>query len=217
MPQPDLPPALVEDEPDWSAELDEAVFAGGPWPADERVGHWQIDSADAAEWAMRKLVAIARRVNDVRDQAKVWRDRVNVWEADELTRLQPALGFFEGHLERWALDERLKDPKRATWALPSGEVQTTKPKDPATAIVDDEATLIEWCRENLTSAEFDTVVKQVESVYVSELRKIVVCTHDGGDNPDVGWRVEHPASGTVVDGATVDFRPTTAKVKPVIL
>lgn len=213
-----LPPALVDDAPAWESELDEALLVGGDWP--EEVSRFRIDSTGLAEWAMRKLAALARRANEVGQQAQVWRARIDLWESEELRRVQPAQGFFEGALKEWALEQRRADPKRATWALPSGKVSTRQAKEPSVilAVDDTSEALIEWLAGALSGEEYDAAVKTKPKVLISELRKLVkINKQDGPDVEEGGDRgviytVVLASTGELVPGVSVELPSTTVTV-----
>lgn len=160
-------PAFLSDEPEWSGDLDEAIFAGAALP--EVAERWRPQTRGQAEWAMRKLAALTEREADINAQSADWRARIIEWATGELRRLDPGIRYFTSLLEQYALDARVENPKEATVRLPSGEIGTTVPKTPRVK-VDDEAAVIAWATEHLDDEAYGLVVK--ESVRVSELAKL---------------------------------------------
>lgn len=215
-----LPPALVDAAPAWEPQLDEALLLGGEWP--EEAGRFRIDNVDLAEWAMRKLAALQRRIAEVGQQAKVWRARIDLWEDEEMRRVQPAAGFFEGALKEWAIEGRRAEPKRATWALPSGKVSTRQAKEPSVILAVDDTNegLIEWLAGALSGEEYDKAVKTKPKVLVSELRKLVKINAQQGPELDEGvdgdrgtiYTVVLISTGEVVPGVSVEMPSTTVTV-----
>lgn len=164
-------PADLTAAPEWATdELDEALVAGAVLP--EVVERWQITEDGQAEWAMRKLAALAARADEVRAQARGWRNPIDEWERAELERVERPARFFAAHLERYGLDVRANDPRRATVPLPSGEIATRAPKAP-TVTIDDEAALLAWLGEHLPGTLYGEVVKVTTTAQIMPLRRLV--------------------------------------------
>lgn len=166
---PPIPAELSSDAPGFAAELDEAIFVGAEPPESARA--WQVGSRGEAEWAMRKLAVLRERQRDVRTQAIEWRERIDAWAADEAKRIEPAVEFFEGHLQRYAVEQRALTGD-ATVRLPSGEISTRKPTKPTVQIDNDEA-LLAWLEDFLPSGIYEDVVQIVHKPKLVELRRNV--------------------------------------------
>lgn len=171
---PPIPPALVlEREPTWAAELDEAIFAGqaaDAYPAKARA--WAPKTLEEAEWCMTRLRALQDRARQIAVQGQAWAQRVTEWRAAEEKRIAPGLEYFEGRLERYALEARAADPKHKTVYLPSGDIGTQQPKAPKVEVVDEDA-LIEWLQEEIPGEAYDEIVETKERVKLVEFRKAV--------------------------------------------
>lgn len=204
-----IPPALTPLEPGWQADLDAATLIGDPkfWPREFEV--WHITDDGGAEWAMRFAATLTARVQEVKAQAKVWRAPIDLWQADQLRALEPALHRFTVELEMYTVDRR-EQTGETTLALPSGSVSTRRATKPSIDLNElEEEQLIAWAAENLSGGEYETVVKTVEHVLISELRKLVeleargACTGCGmivpledvdGDAHDIEVRLDDAAS-----------------------
>lgn len=173
-PNPPLPiPAelAVDDEPFTLDELDESLADTTDEVADLRPRRWRVEDDGAAEWAMRHLAVVEQDAADVETQATAWVERIAEWQARATRPLQTRAAFFRAHLEDYALRRREADPRAKSLTLPSGVVRTrVRGGD---VVVADETALIAWAHEHLGSHDDGLVVKVVESVRVSELRKLV--------------------------------------------
>lgn len=148
-----------------------AVFDALDTEEADRFNRWQITDTGGAEWAMRHVAVTEAEIAALRLQAEEWTRRIGVWFDTATRPLEARHAFFAGHLERYALARRAEDPKAKTLTLPSGQVRTRTTS--AAAIVQDEAELVAWVKDNLPDVA-DTVVKTVESVRLTELRRHLV-------------------------------------------
>lgn len=168
-----IPPAMIPDAPEWQATLDAATLIGDPkfWPSEfER---WHITDTGSAEWAMRFVATLATREKEIRAQAKVWRAPIDLWQADQLRAIEPALHRFTVELEMFAVARR-EETGETKLALPSGDVTTRRATKPSIDLDElEEDQLIAWAAEHLSGGEYEVVVKTEEHVLISELRKIV--------------------------------------------
>lgn len=214
-----IPADMSPDAPEWAGALDEAIFVGDPewWP--EEFEHWRVTDRGSAEWAMRMLGALVTRQREVKAQAKVWRSPIDLWEHDELKRVDSAIHRFTTELEVWGIAERDAHPETPTLKLPSGSVATRLATEPSINLVPgEEEQLIEWLSEHLTGEQYDAVVKQVESVYISELRRVVHIEEPSGcaggfDEPTV---VLNGSGGVPVPGVTIDLPQPKPTVSPLL-
>jgi len=140
---PDLIPAELMPAAPFDPDLipPDAADAQDLEPLPPEIERWEPTTQDEAEWAMRLLAAYQAEAAAISDQAALWREPIDVWEAAELRRIVRKAEFFTGHLERFALAWRQRTD-RATLALPSGKVTTTK--QPRRIYVGDEAAVWEW-------------------------------------------------------------------------
>lgn len=135
----------------------------------EIVRRFIVDDDGKAEWAMRHVARIVEERAGLAAQAQEWIDRITGWFEQRSRPLATREAFFRAHLERYALAIReASGGKTKSITLPSGRIQTTAtgPK----IVVEDEAELLSWVRENLEPDQIKQVVKVTEKVLVSELR-----------------------------------------------
>lgn len=201
-----LPPELAAPEPDadaWVPILADAVVAmaneagldadaaGGMLAGDtaegaadfaewvpDRARRWTVTDDGSAEWAMRHVAAAEAELRTLREQADAWAYRIHQWYEQRAKPLQATKGFMAAHLERYALERRLANPKAKTLTLPSGKVATTyvAPK----VEVDDADAVVAWAEANGLAE----VVRVRKEPKVSELRRHVTVAE-----VTVGWDV----------------------------
>lgn len=158
---------------------------------------WTVNSATAAEWALRKI----REAREMRDLVIEAADGIIAEEeaAKEAAgkRCQRTEEFFTEHLRRW-FDRQTKRETKTGWTvdLPSGKL--TAAKAGKTDYIRDEDTLIECLKR--TSPE---LVKTVELVNWAELKKRIV-TEDGLVALD---------TGEVLEGIRAEALPPEFKVR----
>lgn len=170
---PPIPTAVVmEKEPAWAGELDEAILAGTLEAVPAPARAWQPATLEDAEWCMTRLRVLLDRVAEIDDRTRAWADRLQHWRDAELRRVQPGVEYFDTRLREYALRARANDPKRKTVFLPSGDVKTQAPTKPVVSVVD-EGALLEWLREEVPADTFEAVVETREVVKLVEIRKFV--------------------------------------------
>lgn len=170
-----IPSRFIE-HPEWADELDDALEQVTPATTiaeiPEVARRWEIDGPRTAEWAMRRLVELKAEARAIAEQAEDWRAPIDAWERDGLARFAQRIQFFEGHLERYGVEQRIAKPKEATIRLPSGTISTRKPSAPVVSVADEEA-LVNFLGAWLDSEAFEAVVKKVETVRLGPLRELV--------------------------------------------
>jgi len=125
---------------DASAILAESEFLQIPDPGElpeeqERKRPWAISDVSEAEWAMARYAKASAELEEAKALYVEGTKRLGDWLASVRRRPDAAMGFFGGHLQRFALERREKDDKLATLVLPSGKVGTTKHR-PSVALPD---------------------------------------------------------------------------------
>lgn len=204
-----LPATLTESSPNWTDEVLDLIAVGSTDGVVEAARSYQLESMVDAEYAMRRLRAIATRRREAREQAQLWHREIDDWFARVDQPLASRVAFIQERLEHYGVAMRALDPDgSATFRLPSGDVATTRHKATLTVRVDDDEALCKWAAEAMPGPVYDKVVKVTEHALVSELRKVVKITKvEGG----------HAAfyEDERVPGVTVEEEPesTTAKVQ----
>jgi hypothetical protein len=198
-----IPAELLDEQPLPSEAIDAVVHSGSTIdlilaePPDDliepiaTVARWRAGDDNDAEWAMRMRAAAGRELDAIRDQAAAWRERIDSWEQQQTRDPARRCDLFDFLLADYARRERLAGG-RATIALPSGKVTTTK-KDAAGYKITDPDAVVEWAKQEAPEEAIVTTSKPVHAEVVKLLR--AVQTEDG-------W-VAVDQSGAVVRGVEV--------------
>lgn len=159
---------------------------------------YQITNDGAANWALRKLAQIRRRMAENERLAEMEKLRIDAWLRGEKEKLGRDEAFFLGLLREYHQNILTEDPRRKTIKLPAGQMQM---RAQAPEFKRDDEKLLGWLKaSNLT--EF---IKVVESPNWGELKKRVVVADDG--------TVVDSITGEVVQGVIAESRPYTFTVK----
>lgn len=193
---PPIPADLLDegDAPEWAPDLDEELERSGAvvrldgMPLDEwrssqgldeaiavapAIAHeWELETRTQVEWAMRRLAVLQERATEVRQLASGWAARIDEWQDAELRRIHPGIDRFTGLLERYGKRARAENPKEATIRVPSGDIKTTKPKQPTVSVVD-EAAVLAWLLDQVSVDVYEEVVKAEPHVKLTEFRGVV--------------------------------------------
>lgn len=158
--------SLASDEPDdWTlnrdgvsgrrAEIAEEAFVpapeGAPDPLDDDAPLWEIESDDAACWALRKVGRAHRELMRLQQVAEYEVDGIQQWLDEASSPLARTVGFFEGKLI--AYRRRLEDENPdlpLTYKLPGGDI-TRRAGRARTVVVDEEA-FTSWALEEAPDA-----------------------------------------------------------------
>lgn len=194
------------------ASLAEIVAAGAE--ADSRavpetIASFHVHDLGSAEWAMRKWADVNDQMVQVDAQADAWIARIREWKNSETQRLFVERQFFDHHLTAYmaAVREASKndkgEPRTKSLKLPSGTLKSMG--HAAVPLVEDEAALIAWARENVEPDEIDEVVRVRTDVMISGLRRFAdvkpwhVCilqmgcgheiSYEADETPEVGSQV----------------------------
>lgn len=198
-----LPPSLLSPGSDVEEWVGDLATAEDSLP--ERAQAWRIDGTGSAAWAMAHVARAEAALDDLTAQAVEWYGRIDAWLVHESAPHRRTKEFFEGQLQRYALDRREADPKARTLTLPDGKVSTTAKG--AKVIVTDEDAVLAWARINAPEA---VKKKEVTTLGLTELRayvkahkittlawvtnscgcKVSVRDDEGLDLPEVGTLVE---------------------------
>jgi hypothetical protein len=173
----------VESEP-FSVE-DDLDVAG--LPVTDAAIAWCITSTGEAEWAAAKWAEADAAVSAAVAQADEWHERVGEWLDAVAASDVGRAAFFESALTDYARARRDQDPRAKTLTLPSATVKSRSVA--ARVVVADSDAALDWLRQNAPEA-----VKVVESVSMSELRRLAKVHEDRAVLPD----------GQVVPGVEVE-------------
>lgn len=137
---------------------------------------FSIDSADAANWLVRKIANARQYALSV----KAWAER----ELRRAEREEHVLMYLYGRqLETWVRNEiNKKDGKRKSMPLPAGTVgfRTVGPR----VVIDDEPAVLAWAKEHLPIAV--TFVERLSKTAINEMAEAT------GEIPCAGVRFEPP-------------------------
>jgi len=199
-----LPAELSGEAPEFGDALVDAINSGSWAAVPAEAAEYVPATIGEAEWSARHLADLEQQEAEVEQQAAVWQAQIDGWKEDKLRRLRTGLDLFRRQLEAYALRERELNPKQKTTRLPSAEISTRQEHE-AKVVLDDEEAVIAWAQETLSGDEYDRVIKTVEKVLISELRKLVKAGPSGK-----ALTIE---DGEVVPGLKVIAPSTTATVK----
>ncbi len=146
------------------------------------------------------------------EQAESYRARIEAWVQASTATMSRRAAFLSGVLERYALARRARYPHMKSFRYPTGDITTKRDKQPKVVVLD-EAAVIAWAGDNLPSDLYARVVKTVESVLISELRKIVAFAEQDG-----AWFVFYggDTEREIVPGLGIELPVTTARVTPAV-
>lgn len=129
---------------------------------------WRVTDDPDAEWAMRKLAAVERERDDVREQAQLWRDEISRWERERCRPLDARAAFFEGALIDYLRELRDADPAVKSRKLPSGTISSRS--SGAKVVIADADAVIAWAEATLDGDDLAAVVRK--AAQLSEFRKV---------------------------------------------
>lgn len=132
-----------------SATLEEHLIEANT-PEDFNDGqHWQIRSAEEADWAGRKLQQLYAKKNDVIQQGNRLIREAQAWMQAECAPIEQDISFFEGQLQAWLQREIEADDStkpRQSRSLPCG-VTVKRIAGRERVDVFDEDAFVQWALE----------------------------------------------------------------------
>lgn len=157
---------------------------------------FRVDTPEQAAWAMRKYRVLAQRKAQYEALAAAERERIDAWLTRVSASVEVEMEWFAGHLEFYALKQRLAGTK--TVELPDGTIKT-RSTSPTFEI--DKAVFLEWAqdakRDDVLRVKLEPDMTAIKGAFLAD-----------------GEAVIDPASGEVVPGlAPVEAR-TTVKIDP---
>jgi len=147
---------------------------------------FKISSINEANWAFRKLSALAAKENEVKSLAAAERERINLYEQRELKSIVNQRSFFESLLSVYAMDQKEKDPKFKL-KTPYGSVGFRK-QQPKWEYNDD---ILIKSLEDIGLDKLIRIKKEPDKAALKKTMKIM----DG--------QVMDPETGALVEGVTV--------------
>lgn len=133
------PPAELELVADRLREAVEGSFH----LARDASGFPVVETADQAEWALRKLHRIARAENRVQELYDAERERLDTWRNSEMKKTERDREFFESLLKRYHASLIEKDPTApSTIKLPHGQLKARQQQPEW--IYDDPEDVVHW-------------------------------------------------------------------------
>ncbi|HHY13231.1 MAG TPA: hypothetical protein GX526_01105 [Thermoanaerobacterales bacterium] len=174
-------------------ELEEAIDTV---EAAEVGGRFTIQDLDSANWAFRKLAAIEKKRNEIKELADKEIDRIKEWQEQEEKGLNNSKEFFEGLLTEYFIRQKEVDPKFKI-STPYGKVSSRK-QQPKWNYNDRE--LLDWLKEN--QPEFIRIKEEPNKVEIRKNCKVIgqnVVTKDG----------------EIVEGITIEEREPKVTIKVV--
>lgn len=174
-------------------ELEEAIDTV---EAAEVGGRFTIQDLDSANWAFRKLAAIEKKRNEIKELADKEIDRIKEWQEQEQKGLNNSKEFFEGLLTEYFVRQKEVDPKFRI-STPYGKVSSRK-QQPKWNYDNDK--VLEWLRKN--NSELIRIKEEPDKREIKKAYKVVgnnVVTEDG----------------EIVEGIKVEERPDSINIKVV--
>jgi hypothetical protein len=103
----------------------------------------RIDTPEKAAWAMRKYRVLAQRRAQYAALAEAEHRRIQEWQDRMEEPLSGQMEFYGGHLQAYAMGERLQGRKSVD--LPDGKVAT---RQTAPSVEVDKIRFVEWAQES---------------------------------------------------------------------
>jgi hypothetical protein len=160
----------------------------------EVVEGFRIDTPEQAAWAMRKYRKFAQRKKENEALAEAERVRVASWLERVNATVETEMEFFAGHLEIYAMKQRLQGRKSVD--LPDGVIKT---RSTAASVLVDKSTFVQWALES----KRDDLLRVSYAPDLDAIKTTTVV--DGGTVIDV-------ASGEILPGV----EPTPERVSVTI-
>ncbi|WP_427814419.1 host-nuclease inhibitor Gam family protein [Enterococcus sp. 22-H-5-01] len=160
----------------------------------EETQSWQVDSIESADWAFRKILALKKANEEVKQFADKEHERLEDWERKETTSNHESIEFFQHKLAEY-LHVLRKTDKKAKVKTPHGVVSTRKQPDLWEYQTD--------AVDKLKKLGLAELIETKESVKKQEFKKVVSVL----------------PNGTVVspDGELIDFVKVTPQEEKIVI
>lgn len=130
---------------------------------------WSVDSLESVNWALRKIAALNKQINENEQLAKEEKNRIEQWEKRENTSHKQSIEFFEQKISEYHRELLADDPK-AKIKTPYGQVSSRKV---AAKIEYGDNTI-----QELKELGLDEYVRVKEEVNKADLKKVLNITND---------------------------------------
>lgn len=157
---------------------------------------FKITNLESANWAFRKLKAIAEKEREIDELVEKEIERIKSWASKDKEQLDNSRKFFESLLEEYYREQREVDPKFRI-STPYGRVSSRR-QQPKWNYNDRE--LLDWLKEN--QPELIRVKEEPNKVEIRKAFKVAgenVVTEDG----------------EIVEGITIEEREPKVTIKVV--
>jgi hypothetical protein len=128
---------------------------------------FRVDTPEQAAWAMRKYRVLAQRKARTTGMAKAERDRIDAWEQRVNAGVEAQMEWLAGHLEVFAMRERLAG--RKTVDLPDGVIKTRQ-SGPSFEV--DKSVFVEWAleskRDDVLRVSYAPDMAGIKSAFVAD-------------------------------------------------
>lgn len=141
---------------------------------------FRIDNPEKAAWALRKYAALVKKrsQNDALADKEV--ERVRVWRDNANAALESNMEFFEGHLQVFAMQQRIAGIK--TFDSPSGKI---KSRQTIPSFDVDKTTFVEWAQAN----NRDDLLRFTVAPDLAAIKKSFVPSGEEAFDPSTGESV----------------------------
>jgi len=165
-------------------EIDEESSEAGLLP-----DRFRITTLEQANWALRKIRAFKKQMEENERLAKAEIERIQEWLQKENEKAQKSIQFFEYLIGEYLAEERKKDPK---FRLSTPYGKATFRKQQPKWVYDDEV-LLKW----LKSKNMRDYIRIKEEVNKADLKKVLKIAGDKAVTED----------GEIVEGIKIEEQP----------
>lgn len=156
-------------KPSMAADLQAALRPDGAPetapPDGEEKAPWRVTTVADADWALRKISEAERELAAATEYAEAYIAKIKCWLDREKARARHAVAFFEGELERYALDAIAPGQRKQSISTPSGKFGFRRA--PGKIVVDNDGAVL----DHLTVVGWDDCVRVRRSVDKAALKK----------------------------------------------
>jgi len=141
---------------------------------------FRIDTPEKAGWALQKYAGMAKRREQNNVLAAQENERVRLWLEQANATVDSSMEFYRGHLEVFALKQRLAGVK--TFDSPSGKI---KSRETSVTFEVDKTVFTEWAQAN----NRDELLRFTIAPDLATIKKTMIGTPMGAVDPATGEEV----------------------------